>query len=242
MCCDEGWEDEEVLAVLQMVYETTPRTDRGLRNEILEVYSRYSDTLMDNTRLISMLDDDGLLARDILKTTKEALSKKAAYFTRRLEESTTKLRSREDAHKKEMQIKDEAHRQAIQSRDAACQQASQALQSKDREHQSVVEEHMRTVQSMEEKHRRTIESKEDEFREAFKKTIQAKDETLKNAQGWAREEVRVLRELISKHAVCRRCAQPLELKLEPGCFGYSQTRTNLECRHCNKLKVETRGE
>ncbi|KAL8634341.1 MAG: hypothetical protein Q9228_008065 [Teloschistes exilis] len=203
-----------------MVYETTPGTDSGLRDEILDVYSDHSDTIMDNPRLISMLEGDGQLARDILKTTKEALNMKVTDLTHRLDKSTDVSRRREEAHKKEMQTKDEAHRLAIQTRDVASQQMAQVLQAKDREHKSKVEEHRRIVQSKEEE---------------FKKALQAKDKALEIARCWAREEVRVLKEVISKYALCRRCAQPLELtKPEPIMFGNTHTRTNIECRNCHK--------
>ncbi|KAI4199161.1 MAG: hypothetical protein LQ350_004791 [Teloschistes chrysophthalmus] len=203
----EGWEDEDILTILRIVYETTPRTDRGLRDEILKIFSCHCDTLMDNPRLISMLDGDGQLARDILKTTKKALDRKATGLTLKLEK----------AHKIQMQAKDEAHRQAIQSKDVASQQA---MQTKDREHKSVVEEHRKTVQCKE---------------EAFRKTLQAKDKTIYTAQKWAREEVRVLREMISKYAMCRACGLPLELtNAEPVIFGNVHTRANLECRYCHK--------
>lgn len=225
MCFDEDWEDEEVLTVLQMVYETTPRTDRGIRDEILQVYSRYTSTLMGNPRLISMLDADGQLACDILKMTKETLGAENETLTRALEWTTENSLRKKEAHKKEMQAKDDAHRQAIQFKDVASQQA---MQSKDREYKSKVEEHRRAVQSK---------------KEEFRKVLQAKDKTHETARSWAREEVRVFREVISKNAICRRCAKPLELtKPEPVIFGSIHTRANLECRHCLPQELATRVE
>lgn len=214
------WDDESVLRVLQMVYGTTPGTDSGLRDEILHVYSRHSDTIMDNPRLVSMLDGDGQLARDIFKTTKEALNMKVTTLTDILDMWTDDSRRQREAHEKEMQTKDDAHRLAIQTKDVASQQVAQVLLSKDREHEAKVEEHRRIVQSKE---------------EGFKNALQAKDKTLETARGWAKEEVRVLKEVISKYALCRRCAQPLGLtKPEPVMFGNTHTRTNIECRNCDK--------
>ncbi|KAI4253754.1 MAG: hypothetical protein LQ352_003501 [Teloschistes flavicans] len=175
------WDDESVLRVLQMVYGTTPGTDSGLRDEILHVYSRHSDTIMDNPRLVSMLDGDGQLARDIFKTTKEALNMKVTTLTDILDMWTDDSRRQREAHEKEMQTKDDAHRLAIQTKDVASQQVAQVLLSKDREHEAKVEEHRRIVQSKE---------------EGFKNALQAKDKTLETARGWAKEEVRVLKELL----------------------------------------------
>lgn len=72
-CSQYYWANDDVLTLLQLVYETTPSTDRGLRDIMLDIYSEHRDDLMRNPRLPGVLEKDAAMAFDIFKRVKEDL-------------------------------------------------------------------------------------------------------------------------------------------------------------------------
>ncbi|KAL8734282.1 MAG: hypothetical protein Q9181_003249 [Wetmoreana brouardii] len=72
-CSQEEWNDDDILTVLQLIYETTPGTDRGLRDIILNICSKHRDGLIRNTRFPGVLEKDSLLAYDMLIQIKKDL-------------------------------------------------------------------------------------------------------------------------------------------------------------------------
>lgn len=61
------WETDDILMVLAEVYNTTPNTDRQLRDDILPVCARYSDELIVLPEFHEMLRNDGALAVDVAR-------------------------------------------------------------------------------------------------------------------------------------------------------------------------------
>ncbi|KAL8697919.1 MAG: hypothetical protein Q9201_006852 [Fulgogasparrea decipioides] len=72
-CCRYVWDGDDILTVLQLVYQTTPSADRGLCDIILEVYSNHRDQLMHNVRLPEIFENDATLAFDVFSRVKEDL-------------------------------------------------------------------------------------------------------------------------------------------------------------------------
>lgn len=96
------WDEEDLLSVLEMVYETTPATDRGLRDVISAVCSQHMAELVTNPRFRDIICKDSMLAFEITIRTHEAnesLDAQNAYFKMRLEdlerEKTERAQSRE---------------------------------------------------------------------------------------------------------------------------------------------------
>ncbi|KAL8689902.1 MAG: hypothetical protein Q9224_004533 [Gallowayella concinna] len=61
------WEDQDILAVLEQVYATTPITDRGLRDVMLVVLGRYMDRLMPNCDFLRILKQNTMIAYELLQ-------------------------------------------------------------------------------------------------------------------------------------------------------------------------------
>ncbi|KAL8829305.1 MAG: hypothetical protein Q9170_006226 [Blastenia crenularia] len=83
------WEKADILEVLKEVYETTPSTDRGLRESMLDVCQRYIDQLTVFPAFRQMLRDNALLALDIvdrLHDTKETLGDRISFLETELQD------------------------------------------------------------------------------------------------------------------------------------------------------------
>lgn len=61
-----SWQVDDIVGVLKAVYRTTPSTDRGLRDIIINVCSSYIDGLVSHKELRQMLHDDSALASEML--------------------------------------------------------------------------------------------------------------------------------------------------------------------------------
>lgn len=62
----ESWHDSDILHILKEIYRTTPAADRGLRDIIINVCSRYMDDLMVRGEFRQILNDDASLAFEML--------------------------------------------------------------------------------------------------------------------------------------------------------------------------------
>ncbi|KAL8732880.1 MAG: hypothetical protein Q9166_002481 [cf. Caloplaca sp. 2 TL-2023] len=62
----DEWAMEDITTVMSKVYETTPSTDRGLRNAMLGVCLRYEDGLMRDENFLGMLNGDATMCFDVL--------------------------------------------------------------------------------------------------------------------------------------------------------------------------------
>ncbi|KAL9023881.1 MAG: hypothetical protein Q9196_006906, partial [Gyalolechia fulgens] len=85
----EEWKIVDILPILTEVYNTTPTADRGLREDMLKVCSRYADELMALPAFLEMLCNDGTLAVEILRvfhSTKETLDMEVYTLKETLEE------------------------------------------------------------------------------------------------------------------------------------------------------------
>ncbi|KAL8806374.1 MAG: hypothetical protein Q9182_001404 [Xanthomendoza sp. 2 TL-2023] len=65
----EEWQVQDILAVLPLVYETTPTTDRGLRDVMLNVCSSQMDRLVSNEKFREIVHNGAELAFDLLART-----------------------------------------------------------------------------------------------------------------------------------------------------------------------------
>ncbi|KAL9593124.1 MAG: hypothetical protein Q9219_007669 [cf. Caloplaca sp. 3 TL-2023] len=72
----DEWEEDDIVTILTEVYATTSATDRGLRDMMLNVCTRYIDRLMESSAFHRMLCDNATLAFEVVKmlhNTKEVL-------------------------------------------------------------------------------------------------------------------------------------------------------------------------
>ncbi|KAL8938269.1 MAG: hypothetical protein Q9216_003986 [Gyalolechia sp. 2 TL-2023] len=96
------WETDDILTMMTEVYNTTPITDRGLRENMLKVCSRYADELMALPAFHEVIRNDGSVAADIVRMFHDAQGTLETEI-RKLKEALEDLSTENRQSRKEVQ-------------------------------------------------------------------------------------------------------------------------------------------
>lgn len=66
-CAENNWSCEEFPAILREVVESTPNTDRGLRDIVSQLVAEHIQKFLDNEDFLHLLEDSGELGLDVLR-------------------------------------------------------------------------------------------------------------------------------------------------------------------------------